>query len=1071
MKSSARDRMLITAQGWAQAAAAALEKTHKRTPLPAERCAPRPGGKTGVKMNTRNAFTLRLAAVASAIGMLVWGPASLANHPNCTNTNLPFSPNVSPATQSAFSEGTVVPLAVTVGGNIASHGFTCVWSSSTGPFFSNPNICNPTWTAPSVTGPGTFPYELSVKVTSVACPTRNPTVQTVINVTDTNQTPIANTGGDANVLEGQTVVLDGSASSDPEGGQLTYNWSQIEGTTVQLKNATGNSNYNGGAVATFIAPNHPTSTAGETLKFQLSVKDPPGAIGLGTKIVNVLWANDPPDANLANCQAPRIVDEGELVTINGSASADFDDGIASYSWTQANGPPNINVGAVTGHTLQFTAPQLVYPQNGKLEFTLTVTDQAGMSSSETCKVNIQDATAPVITVPADITAEATSASGAQVTYAVTAEDAHDGPVAPDLTCTRASGSLFPIGTTTVKCTATDQAGNSSDATFKVTVEDTTPPTISGMPGNITAEATGPNGAVVSWTAPTASDIVDGVVAVNCTPASGGTFAIGTHTVNCTATDLHTNQSSASFTITVRDTTPPTISGMPANITLEGNTLGGANVTWPAPSASDIVDGSVTVGCVPASGSLFGLGTTTVSCTAKDAANNPASASFTVTVVDTTPPDTTITSNPPNPTNNFSATFGFTGSDIVTAAGSLTFECQLDGGGFSSCSSTTTYNGLLSGSHTFQVRARDQAGNTDPTPASYTWIVNAPPENVVATPTSATINEGGSVQLGGSFADPNDNGAHTVTIDWGDGSSPTVLSLAGGTFTFTASHQYLDDSPPGGYPVTVTVRDSGGLEGSGVTAVGVLNLPPVTTTLAGPGGPLAKPGTTTIRANFTDAGVKDTHSCTFGWDDATPNTTSPATEANGSGYCEQTHTFTAAGVYAVGITVTDDDTGAATTTYQFVVVYDPSAGFVTGGGWINSPAGAYMADQSLTGKANFGFVSRYQRGQSVPSGETEFQFHAAGFKFKSTSYDWLVISGPKAQYKGLGTANGVDGYAFLLTATDGQAPGGGGVDKFRIKIWHKETGTLVYDNVVGASDDIDAANPQALGGGSITIHSR
>ena len=71
----------------------------------------------------------------------------------------------------------------------------------------------------------------------------------------------------------------------------------------------------------------------------------------------------------------------------------------------------------------------------------------------------------------------------------------------------------------------------------------------------------------------------------------------------------------------------------------------------------------------------------------------------------------------------------------------------------------------------------------------------------------------------------------------------------------------------------------------------------------------------------------------------------------------------------------------------------------------------------------------------------------------------------------GTVNGAGEYGFLLTATDGQQPGGGGVDKSRIKIWVKATGAIVYDNVLGASEDIDAANPQEIAGGSIVIHTR
>ena len=130
------------------------------------------------------------------------------------------------------------------------------------------------------------------------------------------------------------------------------------------------------------------------------------------------------------------------------------------------------------------------------------------------------------------------------------------------------------------------------------------------------------------------------------------------------------------------------------------------------------------------------------------------------------------------------------------------------------------------------------------------------------------------------------------------------------------------------------------------------------------------------------------------------------------------------------------------------------------GFLNSESGI---------KGSTAFVSKYKNGQSIPTGETEFQFSAAGFNFHSTVYDWLVIAGAKAQYKGSGTVNGSGDYAFMLTATDGKVSGGGGVDKFRIKVWIKATSAIVYDNNLGASDDIDSANPQALGGGSITVH--
>jgi len=150
----------------------------------------------------------------------------------------------------------------------------------------------------------------------------------------------------------------------------------------------------------------------------------------------------------------------------------------------------------------------------------------------------------------------------------------------------------------------------------------------------------------------------------------------------------------------------------------------------------------------------------------------------------------------------------------------------------------------------------------------------------------------------------------------------------------------------------------------------------------------------------------------------------------------------------------------------VAVYDPAAGFVTGGGWIWSPEGACLyaaCGYQTTGKATFGFVSKYQKGATVPTGNTEFQFQAGNLNFKSTSYDWLVVSqnGTRAQYKGYGSVNGQSGYGFLLTAIDQTT------DQFRIKIWDTATGNIVYDNRLGSADSGNDATP--LGGGSIIIH--
>ena len=345
----------------------------------------------------------------------------------------------------------------------------------------------------------------------------------------------------------------------------------------------------------------------------------------------------------------------------------------------------------------------------------TITDQGGNETEATATVNLDD-TNPVVTPPsATVTAEAAGPAGAVVTYGLTSSDALSGAT---LVCSPASGSTFVVGGTLVTCTATDGAGNTATVTFTVTVRDTTAPNVvlngeadvtvpSGsafadpgatatdlvdgavavlvegavntavpgaytltytatdaalnrgtairrvtvvdsappaltLPAPITAEATGPTGALVTYTA-TALDAVSGAVTPTCAPASGATFPLGTTTVTCSATDGATNVASGSFTVTVRDTFAPTIT-VPANISVEETGPAGTPVTYVA-TATDLVSVSLVPVCAPASGTTFPLGTTTVACTATDGAGNAASKSFTVTVRDTIAPTVTVAVNP------------------------------------------------------------------------------------------------------------------------------------------------------------------------------------------------------------------------------------------------------------------------------------------------------------------------------------------------------------------------------------------------------------------------------------------
>jgi hypothetical protein len=176
-----------------------------------------------------------------------------------------------------------------------------------------------------------------------------------------------------------------------------------------------------------------------------------------------------------------------------------------------------------------------------------------------------------------------------------------------------------------------------------------------------------------------------------------------------------------------------------------------------------------------------------------------------------------------------------------------------------------------------------------------------------------------------------------------------------------------------------------------------------------------------------------------------------------------HAYSEPGVYTVQVAVFDVFGQFDTSTFEFVTIYDPDGGFVTGGGWIDSPANAYQPDPTLTGKATFGFVSKYKKGADTPSGNTQFQFQVADLNFHSDTYDWLVVNhdATNAQFKGEGTINGAiapngDDYKFMLWARDGEP------DTFRIKIWEEyESGveTVIYDN----------GFDQGIADGSIVIH--
>lgn len=162
--------------------------------------------------------------------------------------------------------------------------------------------------------------------------------------------------------------------------------------------------------------------------------------------------------------------------------------------------------------------------------------------------------------------------------------------------------------------------------------DEEPPVFDALPQDAAAPATGPDGAIVTYALPTATDNADAAVVVSCSPASGSLFALGASVVTCSVQDAAANQATTAFTVTVQDTNAPVLT-VPADVNQTATSPSGRLVTFEI-LALDTVDGPVGASCVPASGSTFPIGTTVVACTTADAAGNGAAASFTVTITDT-----------------------------------------------------------------------------------------------------------------------------------------------------------------------------------------------------------------------------------------------------------------------------------------------------------------------------------------------------------------------------------------------------------------------------------------------------
>jgi endonuclease G len=408
------------------------------------------------------------------------------------------------------------------------------------------------------------------------------------------------------------------------------------------------------------------------------------------------------------------------ITLTGS---DFETTSANLTFEVTVNPAH---GSLTGSGAGLNyAPDPNYAGPDSFKFTVRDTgdDSAAPATSAEAVVSItvNDTVAPTLNAPANVTVNTgdgatscgTLVSDVQLGDAATTDNTTNVNV---VRTGVPAGNFFPVGTTTITYTATDDAGNAVEATQTVTVVDNTVPVVSA-PAPTSASA-GPTGqaAIPDFVAATTANDNCGPVSVSQSPVAGTLVGVGAHTITITATDSAGNTTTATTTFTVNDTTAPTITA-PANVTANtgaGATSCGTLVTDAQLGSATAADnaGSVSVARsgVPA-GNIFPVGTTTVTYTATDDAGNSTPATQTVTVIDNTPPSVVAPAS-------ISVTTGLNGQAVVPNVLASTIAND-NCGPVTLSQSPLAGTTLGDGTHTITITATDAAGNTTTTTTTLT----------------------------------------------------------------------------------------------------------------------------------------------------------------------------------------------------------------------------------------------------------------------------------------------------------------------------------------------------------------
>ena len=571
--------------------------------------------------------------------------------------------------------------------------------------------------------------------------------------------------------------------------------------------------------------------------------------------------------------------------------------------------------------------------------------------------------------------------------------------------------------------------------------------------------------VVNLAAPTAGDNC-GIAAAGVTatgmPAQNR-FPVGTNTVTWSVTDVNGNQTTQTQSVVITDNQNPTLTATPG---ITGNADAGVCykvINLNVPTASDncgIVTTAVTATGVPAQ-NRFPVGTTTVTWSVTDVNGNQTTQTQSVVITDDQKPTLTAT---PLVTDNAAA--GVCNKVVNLTAPTASDNCGIAAAGVTA-SGIPAQNRFPVGTSAVTWSVTDVNGNQ--TMQTQTVVITdkeAPVINSVSTNPSSLWPPNRRMKAVSVSISSTDNCVGTAAtckvikiesnepVDQANGDTQLDFEILGDQLVNLRAERSASGEGRE-YKITVQCDDGHGNISTATTTVRVAHT--IKTPAAGTS---VKIGTTiNMTGSFWDvAGNK--HSAQWLVDGASVNGTVTEPVGTKNGTVTGSYKLSTAGVYKLQMNLTDQKnvTSYATTNgydEAIVVAYDPNGGYTYGGKKYRSPKGAMPSNPNVTGEMTFGFQTNYYKGATNPKGETWFILNNGEFEFNALNFDYLVVNGAKAQFKGLGkmVRNGTEqsGIAFILTVIDGQLSGGGGIDKIRMKIYNKNSGEVYYDNQPGASD--------------------